>query len=149
MTGINNQNGQTGNLEGIIMGLMKELAKLAPHPNRPDYTGPLFISGTSEFKPPAEYEGMMGSFLMESTLQSEFTSAATNVAETVSNYITDRKQSPLMRSFNTEAHRAALTNAYFADLPKRLGLESWIAHEQRKLYSLRKNALRLDLSYAA
>ncbi len=145
-------------IEGLLKRLMIELAKLAPHPDRPDYTGPLFISVDSEFKPPAEYEGMLGSCLAEGFLQSQFFSAALDVLETGTSYLLDRsaKQSvasgqntSISKAFNNSAQRAKLVKSYYRDLPKRMGMEAWIAHLQRRLYTLRRNELRLSLSFAA
>ena len=143
---------QQTQIENIIRSLMQDVSKLAPHPSKPDHTGPLFISSTSEFKPPAEYDGMLGTIMMESLLQSSFFSAAMDVADTVTTYMQDRQTKPapklgktnvIRRFFNATAQRESMMKAYLADLPKRLGIEAGIAYQMRKLYALRKNALRL------
>jgi len=70
-------------IEGRIQGLAARLYKLAPHPTRPDHSGPLFISLASNFKPAAEYDGMLGNLMLEGFLGTAFTGAANdNVVST-------------------------------------------------------------------
>lgn len=142
-------------IEGKMMGLMKELSQLAPHPNQPEYSGPVFVQIASEHTPPAEYESMLGAMVMEGILGSVFTSAAsnsssnidaTNLADMASEYIADRApksydlgaKGTIFKGFNAAAKREILMNAFLKDLPARLGLERWLAYYQRRLYALRK-----------
>ena len=63
-------------IEGRIRGLAAKLYKLPPHPENPEHRGALFISLSSHFKPAAEYEGMLGSVMLESFLSSAFADAS-------------------------------------------------------------------------
>ena len=153
-------------IEGKMMGLMKELSKLAPHPNKPEHKGPLFVQISSEHEPPAEYEGMLGSMMMETVLSTAFSGATsnsengldiTNLMDAASEYITDRaprsyvlgKKGSIMQNFNSSAQRAILMKAFIHDLPARLGLEKWLAYYQRRLYALRKAHRIAAPSFAA
>lgn len=121
---------------------MGELAKLAPHPDKPDYNGALFIQTDSYFKPPAEYDGMMGSILMEAGLSMTFGESAGNVidtAEAASTIYQDRK-STVSHGFNQASKRACAMKTYMRDLPRRLRLEGHIATLQRKYYAMLKHA---------
>lgn len=69
-------------LEGRIRGLAKQLYTLAPHPENPEHRGPLFISLPSAFKPAAEYDGMLGSIMLESFLGTAFAAVANDNSET-------------------------------------------------------------------
>lgn len=93
---------QRETLEGVINGLTGRLKRLAPHPSRPGYRGPLFIANHPSFKPVAEYDGMLGSMMLESLIGSAFAQAAsdtfgdwcenidaTAALECYSTYITD------------------------------------------------------------
>lgn len=55
-------------LEGKIKGLVAGIYKLAPNPSNEQRRGPLFISLKSQFKPAAEYDGMLGSVFMDALL---------------------------------------------------------------------------------
>ncbi len=107
------------NIECTMMGLMKELEKLAPHPDRPDKTGPCFARIDSQRKSAAEYA------------QDRTTNTGYNLG---------RKKS-ICAGFNK---RAAIwqhmMDVYLQDLPKRLGIERWLADYQRKLNTLQKHA---------
>lgn len=59
-----------------IMGLMGELQHLAPHPDRPDYQGPLFLKNNAAFKQADEHDGMLGMMIMEAMIGSAFAEAA-------------------------------------------------------------------------
>ena len=68
-------------LIGTIMGLAKELAQLAPHPDCPGYKGPLFIKGNPHFKLADERDGMLGSMIMEGILGAAFAEAVSDMYE--------------------------------------------------------------------
>ncbi|MDH5722335.1 MAG: hypothetical protein OEY94_03315 [Alphaproteobacteria bacterium] len=59
-----------------ISGLMSELQKLAPHPDRPQYQGPLFLMNNAAFKQAGEHDGMLGMMIMEAMIGSAFAEAA-------------------------------------------------------------------------
>jgi len=63
-----NNDNQKQALIGTIMGLMKELQTLAPHPDTPSYKGPLFINANPNFKVANDHDGMLGSMILESLL---------------------------------------------------------------------------------
>ncbi len=88
---------------GIITGLIKKLARLAPHPSRADYSGPLFIQSSSHHNMPGEQDSMLGQIFMESLIGPVFTEAANNnsdsttdnmnlrdIADYASEYLKDR-----------------------------------------------------------
>ncbi|MCB1531710.1 MAG: hypothetical protein KDJ35_02460 [Alphaproteobacteria bacterium] len=148
-------NSQIKQIEGVLFSAMKALSTLAPHPDKPHQSGPLFIQADSAYKPAAEYDGMLGSLLIESTLGGAFGSAAAGIGwndilECVSDFMQDRQSAPaaykvgqsraLCSTFNTNSDTSALLAAYMRDLPRRLGMERWVADYQRKLYALQKHA---------
>ncbi|MCB1563674.1 MAG: hypothetical protein KDJ75_08885 [Alphaproteobacteria bacterium] len=61
-----------GEIKGEISALMSALSHLAPHPDRPDESGLVFIRSTSGIRAPADYEGMLGSVLLEGVLSGAF-----------------------------------------------------------------------------
>ncbi|GJL84274.1 MAG: hypothetical protein DHS20C02_00490 [Micavibrio sp.] len=90
---------------GIITGLMKKLALLAPHPTRPGHTGPLFTQNSPNIKIPSEHDSMLGQVFMDALLTSTFSDVTAtspgneiehfdlnNIAESVSEYHKDRIQ---------------------------------------------------------
>jgi len=60
-------------IEGQIRGAVAQLYTLSP-----DGHGPAFISLNSAFKPAAEYDGMLGSLMIDSFLGTVFAEAALN-----------------------------------------------------------------------
>lgn len=146
-----------------IQNLMKELQKCAPHPDKPEQSGPMFLQHDANHALPADYDGMLGSMMMESMLGSAFGTAASELGSTIANnmdkmaeaastYMQDRTPKSIKiggrrviaNDFNTTSARGpeylAQMEAFMADLPARLHLEKWLAHETRRLYALRKNA---------
>lgn len=128
---------QKKQIEKTIFSIMEQINSLTPHPARPDYSGPLFVKVDSAYKTPAAYDGMLGQLAMDSVLAESFMQAAaesvSEVVEGVSHYIQDRKKGTLKQSFNLNTTRAGIMKKYLADLPRRLGLERWLAYYQRKL----------------
>ena len=145
-----------------IQNLMKELQKCAPHPDKPDHNGPLFLNQDANHALPAEYDSALGSMVMESMLGTAFGSAASQMAgswfnsmdkaaECASTFMQDRapksikigSKRVIANDFNSIGARGpeylAQMEAFMADLPARLHLEKWLAHETRRLYALRKN----------
>ncbi len=93
---------QKQQITGAIQGLVNELQTLAPHPDRANYKGPLFLAGNSNFKAANDHDGMLGAMMMESMMGlfvSEFASEAANdlmneldlnnILEAYSEYISD------------------------------------------------------------
>lgn len=146
-----------------IQNLMKELQKCAPHPDKPENSGPLFLQHDANHALPADYDGMLGLMMMESMLGTAFGSAAGELADSItsnmdkmaeaaSTYMQDRAPKSIKiggrrviaNDFNAIGARGpeylAQMEAFMADLPARLHLEKWLAVETRRLYALRKNA---------
>lgn len=146
-----------------IQQLVKELQKCAPHPDKPEQNGPLFLQQDANHQLPAEYDGMLGSALMDTMLGGVFSAAANDsvsslmnsfdrTADCASEYMQDRQTNSyglgqrrvIANNFNSIGSRGpeyqAMMEAYQADLPTRMSLEKWISHETRRLYALRKNA---------
>lgn len=154
-----------------MMDLVKQLSQLAPHPSRPDYHGPLFVSIDPSIKPAADYDGMLGSMILESVLGTAFSQAASsafgglagsfdwsNAAEFGSQYMQDRcannnfqigQRGAISGNFNDTALRAEMMQEFTRDLPRRMGLERWLALYQRKLFALRKQARARAFALAA
>ena len=138
-------------IKAIMLDLMKALETLAPHPSNPDYMGPVFVDIDAQFTPPADYEGMGGSLLLEGLLSTAFSEAlnTSNAAELGSQYLQDRtaktsyklgQKNVLGGAFNTRSKVDVLMKAYMADLPRRQAIERSLAHYQRFYYSLEKRA---------
>ena len=133
-------------VEQAMAGLMQELQTLAPHPDYPTYKGPLFAAVEDGIKAPADYDGMMGEVVMESVLGTSFAQAAadtlSNVIDAVSHFVQDRPKQTLSGNFNCTTIRDEMMQKYLADLPRRMGVERWLAHHQKKLNGLREMARR-------
>jgi len=144
-------------IENAMRGLMAELSKLAPHPDHPDHTGPHFVQIDSQYTPAAEYDGMLGSMMLEGMLGTSFAGASGGMdwgqlADMAGEALKDRtpqsgspsyqlgQRGSISGGFNRASKRDALMKAYKADLPQRLALEAHLAQYQRKIYALRKNA---------
>lgn len=146
-----------------IQKLLQDLAKCAPHPDRPEEKGPLFLHHSADLQTPDEHDSMLGMVLAESFLGTAFTSVAGeafgsamsslwNTAESASTVYEDRARSSfrigqrrmIASNFNGNASRGpeydAMMSAYMADLPQRMAIEKYLSHEVRRLYALRKNA---------
>ncbi|MGH1455779.1 MAG: hypothetical protein ACRBDI_03270 [Alphaproteobacteria bacterium] len=100
------QESQKQAIIGQITALMKDLQQLAPHPDKPDHNGPLFINSNPNFKVANDHDGMLGTIIMESLLGSAISEAvsetlgnwtqefdASNALECYSEYITDIEKS--------------------------------------------------------
>jgi len=98
----NNQDSQKKALIGTMMGLVKELQDLAPHPDKPDYNGPLFITADFQMTIANDHDSMIGTLMLESFLGAAFADAvsdslgswtqdfdAMTALECYSEYITD------------------------------------------------------------
>lgn len=150
----NEINSQIKNLENILFAAVAKLHKLSPSPEKPNYSGSLFVQTDTKYNPAADYDGMLGSMVLESALGGAFTIAASGIewgdaAECLSEFIKDRTPSQpakigakrvISPAFNKTSAKASAMEAYWRDLPKRLGIERLIASEQRKIYALKKHA---------
>jgi hypothetical protein len=138
-------------IEAIILSLMMEVQKLAPHPKTPDYKGPVFVQIGSQFHEGAEYDATLGSMLMDGGLSAGFNTASGSISVTdaasidpsmmvdaMSEYMKDRCSTPSVKigkkhtitsSFNAFSDR--LMDQFLADLPKRQGLEGLLAYYWR------------------
>lgn len=74
-----NTDKQRQTLQGVIAGLMGELAELAPHPDAPKNKGPVFLFSNPNLQTPSEYDGMLGSLLIQSMLGAAFTHAVSGL----------------------------------------------------------------------
>lgn len=163
MTNFNNNAEQQVQITVQIQQLVKELSKCAPHPDKPDHKGPMFIHADDSHKLPAEYDGMLGSMMLDAGLSDFFSAASGGWADNLdqkmdmaSTYFQDRapkqtfqlgQRRAIANDFNAigskgPAHQAMM-DAFLADLPTRVHLEKWIAHETRRLYGLRKQAMMM------
>lgn len=157
------------NIEGQIAALMGRLSQLAPHPDRPHYKGPLFIRSVSGIKSSAEYEGMLGSMVLESVLGAAFSEVANDCLshsgledfgtqdmdlgsflDAADEYFSDRddlrghgkgtfaigEHKVLSPLFNKDK-KAAMMEAFLAQLPERMFVEGKIAQEEKELLRLR------------
>lgn len=161
-----NTHNQKQAIVGTIMGLMKELQTLAPHPDRPNYNGPLFINSNPNFKVANDHDGMLGSMIMETILGSAITEAfsenisdwaenidVANVMELYSEYLTDVEdrqktdahgQGTMARmsgksisgGFNLRSNISEGMQAFFEDLPKRMTIERNMAYYAKQLDQL-------------
>ena len=108
---------QKQELIGKISGLMKELQQLAPHPDKPGYTGPLFINANPNARIASEHDGMLGSMMMETLIGGFMTEALSdacgdwvhsidinNAMELYSEYITDIERSKQQDEQDIQAH---------------------------------------------
>lgn len=77
----NNKDKQRENLAGKLQGLLQNLDKLAPHPDRPHQKGPQFLHHHARTKPTADYDSMLGGMLMDSFLGGAFTLAASDALD--------------------------------------------------------------------
>ncbi len=144
-------------IEAVLFSLMKELQKLAPHPDKPKSTGADFVQTDSAYEPAADYDGLLGSLIIEGTLGGAFGAAAAGVnwgdaVECVSEYMQDRpaaqarapysigQKRSISAAFNTSGTHTEMMGSYLRDLPRRLGIERWLSDYQRKLYATHKHA---------
>ncbi len=63
-----------------MVGLMQNLEKLSPHPDRPNYRGALFTALPGWCKTPGQHDGMMGTMLLEGMLGGAFAEAISGAA---------------------------------------------------------------------
>ncbi len=90
---------------GIIGGLLKKLALLAPDPSRPGYEGPVLIHGNPVFHAAQDHEAMAGQIFFDNYLTPAFAEAASavpfcpdnlhkldNYADAASEYLADREK---------------------------------------------------------
>ena len=141
---------------------MKELQTVAPHPDRPNYNGPLFLAGNAHFKQASEHDSMLGSMLLETMLGTAISEAIsedlgqwtesidlTNIMECYSEYITDVEKDKIAAhgqgtmarmsgtsisgSFNLRSTISEGMQAFLDDLPKRMTIERNMAYYAQQL----------------
>lgn len=76
MTHAHNRQHQKQAIMGTISGLVAQLQQLAPHPDQPNYQGPLYLAKNPNFKAPDQHDGVLGSMMLEGMLGSAFAEAA-------------------------------------------------------------------------
>lgn len=135
-----------------INGLVRELHELAPHP-AVNFSGPAFIKANALFNKAASYDSMLGAAMAENFLAGVFFDAANdNPAETscavnfndavdiASEYMEEQGEG--QGSFARVKWRSATAapapgpEAWERDLPRRLNIESALAHYLRSYESL-------------
>lgn len=147
-----------------IQSLVHDIHRCAPHPDRPT-NGPEFLNAHDTHKQTADYDGMLGSMMMDSILGSSFFSAANDSFDLISEILKDRaKINPKPRyklgqkgsisgTFNAKCDQGpeweAMHEAYLQDLPKRKNLEKWLAHYTKELDYIRRDNKKTLPSLAA
>lgn len=155
-----------GAIKGEISVLMSALSHLAPHPDRPNERGPVFIRSASGIGAAADYEGMLGSMFLETALGNVLSDMAGigegesgpdtgTLMDMAGEYLKDRAEEPYghvrgrgsfaacphktsCNSFDgLDPHRQALMDAFMADLRERIALESRVAADERDLSVLK------------
>jgi hypothetical protein len=143
---------QQKKIEGIVANLMEQICLLSPHPDCPDYEGPLFFNEEAPTQAAAG-RGAFGSIIFKNGLGQEFASAA---SENLDQFIAHLESGMVKLAANTNfkpgdhnvisplfrlhAMHEDMMAAYLRDLPRRMGLERSLIHYKRKLHALRKNA---------
>ncbi len=90
---------------GTISALVKQLQQLAPHPDRPNYSGPLFLSGNPNFKAANDQDGMLGSMLIEGMLGVAFGEACSEMTNGLSDHIDLNNAMELYSEFITDVEK--------------------------------------------
>ncbi len=138
------QTAERKKIEDVIMSLMKELEKMAPHPD--SVLGRVLL------------EGFLGAAFIKASakkLKSLTQSLSKNFSNIIdpsadfdfaSKYIKNQNNQKhcnkaITTNFNTNILWKNMMQAYLSDLPKRLGIERWLADYQRKIYALQKHQL--------
>ena len=93
-----NQDSQRNAIIGNITALMKQLHKLAPHPDQPLNKGPLFIKSNPYFKVANDHEGMLGGMIMEGILGTAFSEA---VSDSFGSWTQDFDANAVMELYST------------------------------------------------
>lgn len=89
-------------LLNTIASLAQQIQILAPHPEKPDYKGPLFVRSNSHARVASEHDGMLGTMMLEAITGAAVSDALSdslgswshsidfaNALECYSEYITD------------------------------------------------------------
>ncbi len=143
--------------EGVILGMLNTLEKLAAHPDNFNAKAPHFVSLNTSIRPAADYDGMMGSLILEQGLGTLFNDAAgssldvATVMDCASEYLSDRaKDAPerdlgrgkgtfalgehktICNDFSTCQREGAL-EAFYADCDERLDIEEALQALDQKL----------------
>ena len=77
----NNKEQASRKIRGTIKTLVADLMQLAPHPDRLDHKGAVFLKNDSNLSPHTEADSLGGSLMMEQMLGVAFASAANDIGE--------------------------------------------------------------------
>lgn len=156
---------QIKTLEGVMAGLMQRLEKLAQHPDQKAHGAcPHFVSLHSCLTPAADYDGMLGSFILDQGLSCAFGDMGSgasgfdfqNIADCTSEFFTERAEAKehkkdtgrglgtfglgehrtICNLFNDEARKTALA-AFYVDYAERLDIEEalvWVDRDMSLYY---------------
>lgn len=113
---------QKQQIVGAIQSLVNELQQLAPHPDRADFKGPLFLKGNANFQAANDHDGMLGAMMLEGMLGlavSEFASEAandfmnefdiSNALDAYSEYVSDVEGSTLRNAAHGQGTMAKMS----------------------------------------
>lgn len=141
---INNKN-EVNKIEGIIKGLEEELKHLAPAPN--------FLKAEPVFLDlPVNDNGTLGGeFTLAAHQQLQSLSDLFHSAEyTMPTIVSGNDNVEMKAVFNNVnlfgQMKARLEKAYYADMPRRVGLERWMEYYKRRLTGLKKQFPTLRLA---
>ena len=146
--------GQTAEkIEGILQGLVQQLKMLAPHPDQPLHRGPLFVTFNPATDNGSEYKHLLSNiFSLASGLErltGAYLSCPPAIPAAANNNYQIGQKNVVCIAFNQGATRDVMMQAFYGDLPRRLGLERLIAYYQRMLYAVKKNACARSFRFAA
>ncbi len=159
-----NQNSQKQAAFGAIQSLMNELQTLAPHPDCPQYNGPLFVQNNPHFKASNDHDGMLGSMIMETLLGTAVSEAvseafgswtqsvegfdAAQALECYSEYISDIEESTQRSAAHGQGTMARLAGKSIAS---NFNMRSSISPELQAFYNdmPRRMNIERNLSYYA
>lgn len=153
-----NQDSQKEALIGQITYLMKELQTLAPHPDRADYNGPLFINSNPNFKVANDHDGMLGTMIMESLLGTALSEAvseacgswtqefdASAALECYSEYITDIEKSTQKAAAHGQGTMARLAGK---SISNSFNMRSNISEELQAFYNDMPKRMQVETQLA-
>lgn len=143
---------------GAIQGLVKELQTLAPHPDQPGYTGPVFLQNNPNFTASNDQDGMLGAMMMETMLGDAFAQAAsdhgcdalndmdiTNAVEVYSEYISDVEGSTQYKAAHGQGTMAKLSGT---SISAGFNLRSSITQDMQDFYDDLPKRMMIEKSLA-
>ena len=137
------QTAERKKIEDVIMSLMKELEKMAPHPDSvlgrvllEGFLGAAFIKASAKkLKSLTQSLSKNFSNIIDPSADFDFAS------KYIQNHYNIKQKKAITTNFNKNIIWKNMMQAYLSDLPKRLGIERWLAGYQRKIYALQKHQL--------